>query len=94
MMQIKTRYVVRNARGEELVVPSLGDLRALYTQGFLDDADEVRQERSTRWTPVGAFSALHGVRAARFESPARVTAFMVALLVLALALGILIAHGR
>jgi hypothetical protein len=92
MTRIKTRYVVRNARGEELVVPSLDDLRALYTQGFLDDGDEVRQERAAEWIPVGQFSALHGVREARRESPARVGAIVLALLALATALGIMFAH--
>ncbi len=92
MTRIKTRYVVRNADGEELVVPSLDDLRALYTQGFLDDGDEVRQERAEAWSRVGQFSALHGVREGRRESPARVGAIALALLALATALGIMLAH--
>jgi hypothetical protein len=94
MTRIKTRYVVRNARGEELVVPSLDDLRALYAQGFLDDADDVRQERSEEWLQVGQFSALHGLREVRRESPARVGAIALALLLLATALGIMFAHSR
>jgi hypothetical protein len=92
MTRIKTRYVVRNARAEELVVPSLDDLRALYQQGFLDDGDEVRQERSQTWTAVGGFHALHGLRQARRERPARMTAILVAALALATALGIMFAH--
>ncbi len=92
MTRIKTRYVVRNERGEELVVPSLDDLRALYSQGFLADRDQVRQERSQTFTPLLHFSALRGVREARRASPARVGAIAFALLMLATALGILLAH--
>ena len=39
------RYLVRDAEGRELTVPSLADLHALYDQGFLDDDDLVRQEQ-------------------------------------------------
>ena len=59
------RYRVRNAAGEELVVPSLAVLHALYDQGFLSDDDLVRQETSDRWVRAGAMPALHGVRALR-----------------------------
>jgi hypothetical protein len=62
------RYFVRNAEGEELVVPSLGDLHALYAQGFLGDEDLVRSERSDRWVRAGAMPALHGVRLRRSDS--------------------------
>jgi cytochrome c551/c552 len=92
MTRITTRYVVRNARGEELVVPSLSDVHALYAGGFLEDADLVRQERSDRWTPAGELPALHGVRQRRRESPLRVTAVVAALMALALALGIMFAR--
>lgn len=92
MTRIKTRYVVRNARAEELVVPSLDELRALYQQGFLDDGDEVRQERSETWTTLGGFHALQGIRQARRERPARMVAILLAALALAAALGIMFAH--
>ncbi|HET6440088.1 MAG TPA: hypothetical protein VFG59_18640 [Anaeromyxobacter sp.] len=92
MIRIKTRYVVRNARGEELVVPSLADLHALYAHGFLHDDDLVRQERSKSFVPAGRFPALHGVRAARRESPLRVTGLVLALLVLAAVLGLVLAR--
>lgn len=61
------RYRVRNARGEELVCPSLGDLHALYRQGFLDDDDQVCAERSGTWERLGDFAALRGERSARHE---------------------------
>ncbi len=92
MSRVATRYVVRNARNEELIVPSLGDLHALYTHGFIQDGDLVRQERSREWTPVARFPALHGVRGARAESPARVAMLVAALMALALGLGLLFAR--
>ncbi len=92
MIRITTRYVVRNARGEELVVPSLADLHALYTHGFLEDGDLVRQERSEGWVPAGRFPALHGVREARAESPAKVAALVAALMAVAIAVGLILAR--
>ncbi len=94
MIRITTRYVVRNSRQEELVVPSLADLHALYTHGFILDGDLVRQERSREWVPAGRFPALHGVREARVESPARVAMVVGALMALALAaaIGLLLAR--
>lgn len=92
MIRITTRYVVRNTLGEELVVPSLSDLHALYTHGFIQDGDLVRQERSTQWIPVARFPALHGVREARAESPAKVAVLVAALMAVALAVGLLFAH--
>jgi hypothetical protein len=83
------RYVVRNSRGEQLLVPSLADLHALYVHGFLLDGDLVRQERSEHWIPAGRFPALHGVREQRTESPAKVAMLVAALMVLAVALGLL-----
>jgi len=59
------RYLVRNARGEELVVPSLDDLHRLYAHGFLADEDLVRSESATRWVTAGSLPALHGVREGR-----------------------------
>lgn len=61
------RYVVKNQRGEELVVPSLADLHGLYNQGFLDDDDYVRAENAERWVKVGRMPALAGVRLRRRE---------------------------
>jgi hypothetical protein len=92
MIRITTRYVVRNARDEELLVPSLADLHALYTHGFILDGDLVRQERSNRWVPVARFPALHGVRETRAESPAKVAMLFAALMALALGLGLLFAR--
>ena len=62
-----TRYVIRNAAGQELTCPSLADLHALYVQGFLADDDLVRPESSSRWTPAGALPALRGVREQRAD---------------------------
>ncbi len=90
MIRITTRYVVRNARQEDLLVPSLADLHRLYTHGFILDGDLVRQERSQEWTPVARFPALRGVRARRAESPAKVAMILAALLALALGLGLLL----
>lgn len=92
MIRITTRYVVRNERGEELIVPSLSDLHALYVHGFLQDHDLVRQERSEHWIPVGRFPALHGVREGRVESPSRVAMLAAALMAIALAVGLLLAR--
>jgi hypothetical protein len=61
------RYLVRNARGEELVVPSLPVLHDLYEHGFLSDDDLVRAETSTRWIAVRSMPALHGVRERRAD---------------------------
>lgn len=92
MTRIMTRYVVRDERGDELIVPSLDDLRALYVQGFLAETDGVRQERSPHWIRVADFAALHGLREARRESPIRVGAVLMAALALAAAIGIMLAH--
>ncbi len=61
-MSRKMSYRVRNAAGEELVVPSLAILHDLYDHGFLSDDDLVRAENASRWVPAGAMPALHGVR--------------------------------
>jgi hypothetical protein len=58
-------YRVRNAAGEELVVPTLAALHDLYQHGFLADDDLVRAETATRWVRAGALPALHGVRERR-----------------------------
>jgi hypothetical protein len=83
------RYFVRNARGEELTCPTLGDLAALYAQGFLEDHDLVRAERSERWVPAGKLPALRGLRDRRRE-PWKVTALLAAAMLLALALALLL----
>ncbi len=92
MTRITTRYVVRNARGEELVVPSLADLHALYTHGFIQDGDLVRQERAQEWIAIARFPALQAVREARAESPAKVALLIAGLMVVALAVGLLLAR--
>jgi hypothetical protein len=89
MTRITTRYVVRNAAGEELVVPSLADLHALYTHGFLADDDLVRQERSQAWVRAGEMPALHGARELR-RDPKRLLAVAAALVALAAAIGLLL----
>lgn len=83
------RYFVRNARGEELTCPTLGDLAALYAQGFLEDHDLVRAERSERWVPAGKLPALRGLRERRRE-PWKVMALLAAATILALALALLL----
>jgi hypothetical protein len=82
------RYRVRNAGGDELVVPSLADLHHLYSHGFLADDDLVRAETSERWVRAGTMPALHGVRERRLDR--RKVAYLVAAgVALAIALGIL-----
>ena len=83
------RYFVRNARGEELTCPTLGDLAALYSQGFLEDDDLVRAERSERWVPARNLPALRGLRERRRE-PWKVTALLLATSILALAMALLL----
>jgi hypothetical protein len=61
------RYHVRNGRGEELVVPSLADLHGLYAQGFIEEDDLVRAERSEQWVKASQMPALAGVRTVRRE---------------------------
>ncbi len=46
------RYLVRDAEGRELTVPSLADLARLHRQGFLADDDLVRRETTGRWERV------------------------------------------
>ena len=83
------RYFVKYAKGEELTCPTLGDLAALYSQGFLEDGDLVRAERSQRWVPAGSLPALRGLRERRRE-PWKATALLVAASILALALALLL----
>jgi hypothetical protein len=71
------RYVIRNAAGDELVCPTLSDLHALYTQGFLADDDWVRPEGSFRWIPAGSLPALRGVRERRAD-PRKMTLLLAA----------------
>jgi hypothetical protein len=61
------RYQIRNAAGEELVVPSLSVLHDLYQHGFVSDDDLVRMEGAPRWERAGALPALHGVRERRAD---------------------------
>lgn len=91
MPKPRMTYRVRNAEGEELVVPSLGDLHDLYTHGFLADDDLVRAETSPRWVRASAMPALHAVRARRAD-PRRVFILLAALVALSAALGLLLAR--
>lgn len=85
-------YLVKNAAGDELRVPSLRDLHDLYAHGFLGDDDLVRAESSERWERAGAFEALGGVREVRRESPRRVLLLLAALAALAAGIGLLLAR--
>jgi hypothetical protein len=82
------RYHVRNARGEELVVPSLAVLHDLYEHGFLADDDLVRSETSARWVRAGTLPALHGVRERRAD-PRKVAVLVAAAIALAAAFAFL-----
>jgi hypothetical protein len=84
------RYHVRNARGEELVVPSLRDLHDLYTHGFLADDDLVRPDRATVWVRAGAMPALHGVRELKAD-PRKMALLLAAAIAIATGIGILLA---
>ncbi len=83
------RYRVRNASGEELVVPSLRDLHRLYSDGFLGDDDLVRSERATVWVRAGAMPALRGVREGRSD-PKKMALLLVAAIAVATGIGILL----
>ncbi len=87
------RYHVRNATGEELIVPTLGDLHRLYADGFLSDDDLVRAETATRWVRLGAMPALHGVREARAD-PWRMALLLAAAVALAGGIAILLRLAR
>jgi hypothetical protein len=87
------RYVIRNAKGEELVCPSLSDLHALYAQGFLGDEDLVRAENSRRFVRVGAMPALRGVRETRAD-PRKIAILLAAAAILVLALALLVRGVR
>lgn len=78
------RYLVRDAAGHELVVPTLRDLHRLYVGGFLGDDDLVRAESATRWTRAGAMPALVGARE-RHADPRKLLLLLAAGIALALA---------
>lgn len=78
------RYIVKDARGEERVVPTLHDLHVLYRHGFFTDDDLVRGETATRWVRVGAMPALRGVREKRAD-PRRMLFLLAACIALAAA---------
>jgi hypothetical protein len=92
MSRAAMRYRVRNADGEELVVPTLADLHRLYADGFFSDEDLVRAETSDRWVRAGAMRALQGVREQRAEDPRKVTWLILALVALATGIGILLSR--
>jgi hypothetical protein len=85
------RYHVRDASGEELIVPSLGDLHALYARGLLADDDLVRAETSDRWVAAGAMPAMQGVRARRAE-PRRMRLALIVAVGLTVAFALLLAR--
>jgi hypothetical protein len=90
--RVPRRYLVRDAAGRELLVPSLQDLHRLYRHGFLSDHDQVRAESSNTWEPLGAMAALDGVRDQRREGVGRVIAAVVVLAALAAGLGMMLAR--
>lgn len=83
------RYHVRNARGEELVIPTLRDLHDLYVHGFLADDDLVRAETAKRWVRAGAMPALHGVRETRAD-PRKLAILLGAAIALTAAVALLV----
>ncbi len=83
------RYHVRNASGEELIVPSLRDLHRLYSDGFLGDEDLVRSERATVWVRAGAMPALHGVREIKAD-PKKMALLLAAAIAVATGIGVLL----
>lgn len=87
-MRKRMRYLVRNARGEELLVPSLTVLHDLYVHGFLADDDLVRAETSSRWIRAGALPALHGIRERRAD-PRKVALLVAAAAALAAGVALL-----
>ncbi len=82
------RYRVRNAQGEELLVPSLTVLHDLYEHGFLADDDLVRSDASPRWIRAGSLPALHGVRERRAD-PRKVALIVLAAAALAAGVALL-----
>ncbi len=84
------RYRVKNAQGEELVVPTLRDLHRLYVDGFLGDDDLVRSETATVWVRAGAMPALRGVRELKSD-PKKLAVLLAAAIALAIGVGILLA---
>lgn len=85
------RYHVRNASGDELVVPSLRELHRLYSDGFLGDDDLVRSDRATVWVRAGAMPALHGVREAKAD-PRKMALLLAAAIAIATGVGMLLAR--
>jgi hypothetical protein len=83
------RYLVRGPDGRELLCPSLRDLHALYTQGFLTDEDLVKQEGAAKWIPAGRMPALHGVRDVR-RDPRKMALLLAATLAIGLAVALLL----
>ncbi len=87
------RYHVRNARGEELVVPTLRDLHDLYVHGFVADEDDVRAETATRWVRAGSLSALHGVREKKAD-PRKMALLLGVIAALVLGVAVVFAFAR
>jgi hypothetical protein len=83
------RYLIRNREGQELACPSLLDLQALYTQGFLDDGDLVKAEGASQWVPAGKLTALAGARELK-RDPRKVLLLLAAAAALSLGLWLLL----
>lgn len=83
------RYYVKNAKGQELVCPSLADLHALYKQKFLEDDDLIRPERSRTWIRAGNLPALSGVRD-QHRDPRRLWLMLAMAIAIALAVPLLV----
>jgi hypothetical protein len=83
------RYLIRSPDGRELACPSLGDLQALYSQGFLSDDDLVKAEGASEWVSAGRHPALEGAREAR-RDPRKVLLILAAAAALSLGLWLLL----
>ena len=83
------RYFIKSSGSRELVCPSLADLHALYTQGFLSDEDLVRADGSERWVAAGSMPALRGARHRR-ASPRKLALVIAAGACLAFGLAMLV----
>lgn len=85
----RRRYLIRGPEGQELACPSLGDLQALYAQGFLEDGDLVKAEGASEWVPAGRLPALAGARETK-RDPRKVLLLLAAMAALSLGLWLLL----
>jgi hypothetical protein len=89
MKPVPRRYLIRSPEGLELACPSLGDLRALYAQGFLADDDLVKAEGAAEWVPAGRLAALEGEREVK-RDPRKMLLLLAAAAALSLGLWLLL----